>query len=91
MPVKPFSFISIALLALLFAVWPTAAQEPAPPLETKAKEAILMDAQTGAVFYEKGADEQIEPASMSKLMTMIMVFEALKAGKLHSRPGIPDL
>lgn len=81
MPEKQLSLLSIALLALLALMSPTAAQEPAP-LETKAKEAILMDAQTGAVFYEKNADEQIEPASMSKLMTMIMVFEALKAGKL---------
>jgi D-alanyl-D-alanine carboxypeptidase (penicillin-binding protein 5/6) len=34
------------------------------------------------VFFEKDADAQVEPASMSKLMTMIMVFEAIKAGKL---------
>ena len=81
MPVKHLSLFSFALLALLSWVLPSFAQEPAP-LETKALEAILMDAQTGAIFYEKNADEQIEPASMSKLMTMIMVFEALKAGKL---------
>ncbi|MFO0993698.1 MAG: D-alanyl-D-alanine carboxypeptidase family protein [Hyphomicrobiales bacterium] len=81
MPDKQLSLLSIALLALLSLMSVSAAQEPAP-LETKAKEAILMDAQTGAVFYEKNANDQIEPASMSKLMTMIMVFEALKAGKL---------
>jgi len=81
MPVKQLSLLSIALLALLSMAWPGVAQEAAP-LETKAKEAILMDAQTGAIFFEKNADEQIEPASMSKLMTMVMVFEALKAGKL---------
>lgn len=78
---KQVSFVSMALLALLAWVVPAAAQDVAP-LETKAKEAILMDAQTGNIFYEKNADEQIEPASMSKLMTMVMVFEALKAGKL---------
>ncbi|MBL8906657.1 MAG: D-alanyl-D-alanine carboxypeptidase [Rhizobiales bacterium] len=82
MPVKQLTRFPLALLVLLFLAWPVRAQEQAPPLETKAKEAILMDAQTGAIFYEKNADEQIEPASMSKLMTMIMVFEALKAGKL---------
>jgi len=81
MVAKQLSLVSIVLLALLSLGWPAAAQETAP-LETKAKEAILMDAQTGNIFYEKNADEQIEPASMSKLMTMVMVFEALKAGKL---------
>jgi D-alanyl-D-alanine carboxypeptidase (penicillin-binding protein 5/6) len=81
MVAKQLSLVSMALLALLSLSWPATAQETAP-LETKAKEAILMDAQTGNIFYEKNADEQIEPASMSKLMTMVMVFEALKAGKL---------
>ncbi len=52
------------------------------PYVAKAAEAILMDARTGRVLYEKDADEPVPPASMSKLMTMIMVFEALKAGKL---------
>jgi len=51
--------------------------------ETKAAQAILIDARTGKVMFEKDADRQIPPASMSKLMTMIMVFEALKAGKLN--------
>jgi len=81
MPVKQLSLLTFVLMALLSWVPPASAQEPVP-LETKAKEAILMDAQTGSIFYEKSADEQIEPASMSKLMTMVMVFEALKAGKL---------
>ena len=50
--------------------------------DTKAIEAILIDANSGAVFYEKNADELIPPASMSKLMTMTLVMEALKAKKL---------
>jgi len=81
MPGKLLIRLSFAFMTLLLWTGLLAAQEVAP-LETKAKQAILMDAQTGAVFFEKDADAQIEPASMSKLMTMIMVFEALKAGKL---------
>ncbi len=50
--------------------------------ESKAKQAILIDARTGSVLYEKDADTSVPPASMSKLMTMIMVFEALKENKL---------
>jgi D-alanyl-D-alanine carboxypeptidase (penicillin-binding protein 5/6) len=44
---------------------------------TKAKNAILIDARTGKSLYEKNADEPIHPASMSKIMTQIMVFERL--------------
>lgn len=50
--------------------------------ESKAPQAILLDARTGRVLYEKDADTPIPPASMSKLMTAIMTFEALKSGKL---------
>jgi D-alanyl-D-alanine carboxypeptidase (penicillin-binding protein 5/6) len=52
------------------------------PFETTAPQAILIDAKSGTVFFEKNADELVQPASMSKLMTMTLVFEALKAGDL---------
>ena len=52
------------------------------PFETTAPQAILIDAKSGIVFFEKNADELVQPASMSKLMTMTLVFEALKAGDL---------
>lgn len=44
---------------------------------TKSENAILIDARTGKSMYEKNADEPISPASMSKIMTQIMVFERL--------------
>jgi D-alanyl-D-alanine carboxypeptidase (penicillin-binding protein 5/6) len=65
-------------LAVL-AVLPAAAQET---YDSKAAQAILIDARTGRVLFEKDADTAVPPASMSKLMTMIMVFEALKADTL---------
>ena len=43
------------------------------PFETTAPHAILVDAKSGIVFFEKNADELVQPASMSKLMTMILV------------------
>jgi D-alanyl-D-alanine carboxypeptidase (penicillin-binding protein 5/6) len=66
-------------LALLAGAWPAAA---APRFETKAKHALLMDAETGTVLFQKAADEPMPPASMAKLMTMLVVFEALKTGAL---------
>lgn len=53
-----------------------------PPLDTSIPSAILIDARTGNVFYEKHADDQIPPSSMTKLMTAILIFDAIKAGKL---------
>jgi len=53
----------------------------AEDFSTKASHALLMDADTGAILFEKQADEKMHPASMSKLMTAYLVFEALKKGQ----------
>ncbi|MGH6907171.1 MAG: D-alanyl-D-alanine carboxypeptidase family protein [Aestuariivirga sp.] len=52
------------------------------PFVTTAAQAILIDGKSGLVLFEKDADRPVPPASMSKLMTMIMVFEALTDGSL---------
>lgn len=77
----PLRLAIVLLLALVGLSAPALAQS-APSFETKATSAILIDAKSGAVFFEKNADELVPPASMSKLMTMVMVFEALKKGSL---------
>ena len=51
-------------------------------LETKAKNLILMDFETGQYLYNKDADKMIPPASMSKLMTVYMIFSKLGDGSL---------
>lgn len=55
---------------------------PAKAIETLAKQVVLMDAETGAVLFDKNANEPMAPASMSKLMTIYMVFERLRDGRL---------
>jgi serine-type D-Ala-D-Ala carboxypeptidase (penicillin-binding protein 5/6) len=55
---------------------------PPPVFETKAQHAILMDAGADLVLFEKDADTLAPPASMSKLMTLAIVFRELKAGRL---------
>jgi serine-type D-Ala-D-Ala carboxypeptidase (penicillin-binding protein 5/6) len=78
-------FARLLCLTLLVLVTPTFAQTPAetpPPFETLARNAILVDARTGEVFFEKAADVPVPPASMSKLMTQAVVFDLLKAGEI---------
>jgi serine-type D-Ala-D-Ala carboxypeptidase (penicillin-binding protein 5/6) len=66
----------LALMAALCA--PAGAQS----FQTAAPHAILIDADSGSVLFEKAADERFSPASMAKLMTTDIVFEALKSGRL---------
>ncbi len=54
----------------------------AQALETVAREAILIDFNTGTVLFEKNADAPMRPASMSKMMTVYMLFERLRDGRL---------
>lgn len=51
-------------------------------IQTTAKQAIVVDYETGAVLLDKNADQRMPTSSMSKVMTMYMVFEALKKGDL---------
>ena len=52
----------------------------AQPFETKASEALMIDADTGTILFSKNPDKPIAPASLAKLMTMEVVFRALKEG-----------
>ena len=72
----------LSLLSIVWLTLSTSAQEPDVAFDSKANYAILIDAKSGAVFYEKNADVAVPPASMTKLMTQAVVFDALKAGKL---------
>jgi len=50
--------------------------------DTKAKFAVLMDYESGTVIFQKDADAPLEPASMTKLMTLAVVFNEIKAGRV---------
>ena len=51
-------------------------------LEIAAPSAVLMDAATGTVLYEKNAHEPLAPASVTKIMTLLLVMEALDSGRI---------
>ncbi|HLT19791.1 MAG TPA: serine hydrolase, partial [Thermomicrobiales bacterium] len=57
--------------------------------ETPARAAILIDLQSGQELYAKNPDVPLPPASMSKLMTVLMVFERLEEGSLSLDDTFP--
>ena len=57
--------------------------------ETKAKAAFVIDQTTGTVLMAKNADDALPPASMSKLMTLYMAFEAVRDGRLSMTEKLP--
>jgi len=79
---------TVAGLLLLLAVL-ISAPRPAAAIETLAREAILVDATTGAVLFEKNPDTPMPPASMSKIMTAYLLFTKLRDGKVKLDDTLP--
>ena len=79
-------FLAAALLTL--ASLASHAQAPQPP-EVAAKAYLLMDVTAGQILAAKDADEPVEPASLTKLMTAYLVFDALKAKKITLTQTLP--
>ncbi|MDM8235615.1 D-alanyl-D-alanine carboxypeptidase family protein [[Ruminococcus] torques] len=52
-------------------------------IDISAPSAVLMEASTGTVIYEKDADTARPPASVTKVMTMLLIFDVLEAGSIH--------
>ena len=52
------------------------------------KSAILMDASTGKVLYEKNCHEKLPPASVTKVMTLLLICEALESGKIKENDDV---
>ncbi|MDU8927350.1 D-alanyl-D-alanine carboxypeptidase family protein [Alisedimentitalea sp. MJ-SS2] len=70
------------LAAILFAL-------PASAFETRARAAYVVDQTTGTVLLTKNADKPLPPASMSKLMTLFVAFEAIRDGRLSMSEKLP--
>ena len=54
-----------------------------PAFQVQAPSAVLMEASTGQIIYEKNGEEQRSPASITKIMTLILIFDAIDAGKIR--------
>lgn len=68
-------YLAVFLTSLVFSV-------PAFAMDTIARAALVIDQKTGTILLEKNADQALPPASMSKLMTLNMLFEALQDGRV---------
>ncbi|WP_233205062.1 D-alanyl-D-alanine carboxypeptidase family protein [Alkalicaulis satelles] len=82
------------LAAIMVLVWAAASLAPGAEarqsaFDTRASHAVIMDYETGAILFSKNGEEPMPPASMSKLMTALMAFEALEDGRLTLDAELP--
>ena len=73
------------IMAILIAIMPmnlSFANEDNAPLSVSSKSAILMDVGSGQILYEKNAHDKLPPASVTKVMTMLLICEALDSGQI---------
>ncbi|MBR3879422.1 MAG: D-alanyl-D-alanine carboxypeptidase [Clostridia bacterium] len=81
LPLLIISALSFSVLAAGSSGTDTAKTQSAD-LSLECKSAILMEAGTGRVLYEQNADEALPPASVTKVMTLLLVMEAIEEGKI---------
>ena len=74
-------FTQTLIFTLMLATLPALAF--AQTIQTKAKQAIIMDYETGTVLFEKNADQKMPTSSMSKVITAYLIFEALDDGIIN--------
>ena len=76
--------LAAALTFLLFTPAALAAPDASPPLNLSCKSAVLMEKETGSVLYDRDSHKKLEPASVTKVMTMLLVMEALDSGTISA-------
>lgn len=88
-PKKFFRFLSAfcCLLLLFSPSFPVLSRETSDSFnsssfQVNAPSALLMEASTGTVLYEQAADEEKPPASVTKIMTLLLIFDSLASGKI---------
>ena len=86
---SPIKILQLCRLFLCFLIAALFFSMPISAFETKAKAAFVFDLTTGTVLLAKNADKPLPPASMSKLMTLHVAFEFIKAGRLSLDEKLP--
>lgn len=82
--------LSLAMTSLLFSPLPAAAaQEDNMPLPLSSASALLMEKETGTILLQQNAHQKLEPASVTKVMTLLLVMEAVDSGRLSLDESVP--
>ena len=82
--------LSLAIAPLLFLPTPAAAaNEDSMPLVLSSASALLMEKETGTVLLQQNAHQKLEPASVTKIMTLLLVMEAVDSGRLSLDEPVP--
>lgn len=76
--IKVISFVMLLSIVLTLGITVSAAEQKNENANINAKSAVLMDANTGTLLFEMNKDERLPPASVTKIMTLLLVFEALE-------------
>lgn len=79
---KIVSLLLVAMMGTAFIAPVGSANEGDPELANESNSAILIERDTGEVLFEKNSQEKLPPASMTKIMTMLLIMEALDEGRL---------
>ncbi len=79
---KRFTSFLLALTIIVGQISIVFANTKEAKLDISSKSAVLMDASTGKILYEKNSHEKLPPASVTKVMTMLLICEALESGKI---------
>ena len=79
---KRFTSFLLALTIIVGQISIVFADTKEAKLDISSKSAVLMDASTGKILYEKNSHEKLPPASVTKVMTMLLICEALESGKI---------
>lgn len=82
--------LSLAMTLLLFSPLPAAAaQEDNMPLPLSSASALLIEKETGTILLQQNAHQKLEPASVTKVMTLLLVMEAVDSGRLSLDEPVP--
>lgn len=86
-------FMAVLMIILLLPLTAAASEDAGTEgaqdtVGIEAPHALLMEASTGTILYEKDADTPVHPASVTKIMTMLLIFEALDAGKIKLEDNV---
>ena len=76
------TFLIVILVATAFVSSISAIEIKETNIDLNVKSAVLMDASTGTILYSQNAEESLPPASVTKVMTLLLVFEAIEKGTL---------